>query len=475
MSGINAHAIVGVVPSEPSKRRELRPFNSSYLWQWQRCWPMAIQNPLVSTFAHSEFECALSKCEHWYLFDHCVSGKALFPATGFLEMAHAVCGIVSSTGLSSLPPVLVQTTVHAPKILDSKDFASVICCTLHHETLTIHTGNGNKAIQHVTTTAGCLASVDGSPTQQSDRLPRALLSFTRQRAAAQLQIASISNDGPAFLETQSYGVHPAVGDAALHLGAVKSPPASSSIAGTEIPTGFQASVQQREVHGHRTHTQGSEMYWAASLSASDAHLGASHLRQVWQESPCYASHVSGIKTKSTRLKLGKKSDPAVAADFAYVWDEQAVTVQSPRSRSSCFLACAHLDLEGTGLSINNSYSDANFASNALTALHAPASGGVGSVACRSAAGPCPGDGPIRAGAVFTTLLKVASAERGNQAWGNIYYDVHSRDQTTTKGVPINTTASGRVVRTRKLLQDLTPYVSCLPTNANGYMLILIYV
>ena len=164
---------------------------------------------------------------------HCpcrVNKRALVPGTVFFEAAFAAAASMCSAAEPSLEPCLLDAAIAAPKLLAAQD--SMLQCEVDMDgSLSIR--SADRGAMHVSCHLACLPSA--ASTQHGQRPAAAIsqaliadsahLRSNHQRAAAAMGAVAAPAACAGMGSRSGFVVHPAAGDASLHLGAV--PPVAS--------------------------------------------------------------------------------------------------------------------------------------------------------------------------------------------------------------------------------------------------------
>ena len=225
MSGVNAHAVLS--PAEPQQTMHSQP---SLLWQRMRHWFAPAQHARLAecTVAAGKVAMAarLGSASMAYLHDHQVQGRALCAGAAMFEMAAAA-------GASLLPAssgprlILVGASIAAPCQLTVPELS---CLVIGKE----GTLNIKSSASHM---SGSFSQAPSAPYNAIVQQPQAagssqIASILRRKHALQAgeprPPASFGRAAMPDQETAGYNVHPALGDACIHLAAV---PSSSACLG----------------------------------------------------------------------------------------------------------------------------------------------------------------------------------------------------------------------------------------------------
>lgn len=120
--GTNAHVLLqGAAPSTPGHFRAAK--GSSLIWQQGRHWLAPQPHMLLTTFVKHAgsallMQCQLNQPKLAGFLDHRVMDKALFPAAGFLELAHASAQLSLQASVSQSPRQIVIGGISIPMPLE---------------------------------------------------------------------------------------------------------------------------------------------------------------------------------------------------------------------------------------------------------------------------------------------------------------------------------------------------------------------
>lgn len=120
--GTNAHVLLqGAAPSVPGHSRAAG--GSSLVWQQSRHWLAPQPHMLLTAFVKHAgskllMQCQLNQPKLAGFLDHRVMDKALFPAAGFLELAHASARVTLQTSMSQRSGQVVLGGISIPMPLE---------------------------------------------------------------------------------------------------------------------------------------------------------------------------------------------------------------------------------------------------------------------------------------------------------------------------------------------------------------------
>jgi NADPH:quinone reductase-like Zn-dependent oxidoreductase len=238
MSGINAHGLFNsgnITTADSSTTPEL-------YWNRERCWPVPEAHQFLKRiFVQKtngarvvEFDCSVSSAMSGFLMHHVVHDKILMPATAFLEILHATS--YTFRGSESYTPTLMSVSVMLPLVLAPG--SSKVACTFNAADNMVEitsSSTGATTTRHIQARAGVSISqekVDNNSNTPTQSVLAATL-FKNGNYAGKLT----SFLAPDQIESEaSFHAHPALADAALHLGALATPQISL------VPVAIQASV-----------------------------------------------------------------------------------------------------------------------------------------------------------------------------------------------------------------------------------------
>ena len=219
MSGVNAHAVLS--PAEPQHTLHSQP---SLLWHCMRHWFAPAQHAMLARCTVAAGKLAmtarLGSASMAYLRDHQVQGRALCAGAAMFEIG-------SAAGASLLPAssgprlVLSEASIAAPCQLNVPELSCLL--SGREGTLSIR-----SSASHMSGSFSQAPSTAYSATAKGPRVAGSseLASMLRQKHALQAgEPRAPANFGRAAMpdqETAGYHVHPALGDACIHLAAVPS-------------------------------------------------------------------------------------------------------------------------------------------------------------------------------------------------------------------------------------------------------------
>ena len=252
MSGANAHAVLS--PAEPQHMVHERP---SLLWHCMRNWFAPTRHAMLAQCTAAAGKLAmtarLGSASMAYLHDHQVQGRALCAGAAMFEMGTAA-------GASLLPAssgtrlVLSRASIETPCQLNVPELSCLV--------------SGRDGALNIRSSAshmsGSFSQAPFAPYTAIAQWPKAAgsnqgASILRHKHALQAgELCAPANFGRAAMpdqETAGYHVHPALGDACIHLAAV--PPPSATQTPLRVPVAVGA-------FGGSTGQQGMSSGWACA-------------------------------------------------------------------------------------------------------------------------------------------------------------------------------------------------------------------
>ena len=223
MSGVNAHAVLS--PAEPPHTADRQP---SLLWHRLRHWFAPAQHAMLVRCTAARGKIAMStrlgSASMAYLHDHQVQGRALCAGAAMFEMGAAA-------GASLLPAssgprlILSEASIAAPCQLNVPELSCLISGregTLNIKSSATHmSGSFSQAPSAPYTAIGQGLKAAGSNQVASMLRCKHTVQADEPRPPANFGHAATPDQ-----ETAGYRVHPALGDACIHLAAVPSSSAS---------------------------------------------------------------------------------------------------------------------------------------------------------------------------------------------------------------------------------------------------------
>ena len=331
--GTNAHAIVAGSGSG-SGGRGRTPDSGMTLWDAKRLWIAPPSHPMLSSFSaplessstlaassiifiHAHIGAAASQA---YLWDHRVSGRALFPAAGFMELATAAARATCASGAAALTGVAIPS----PLLMGSAatggggDAIDIVCEIGMSGEFVIRTAAGVNAratcaATHApkTVTAVAAARAAGASSGRSRRLARAAAIAGTPPAAEDTFVGRLASDRmERGGENAALWMPPAVLDANLQLGGARRVSASTS--DVYIPSSV------RGYAAPAAPLPAAEMIGVARMHAAGAHSGGggtlSSSHAVVTDTGLGLSALSGMEMKQVkRGKLGASVTAGAAA------------------------------------------------------------------------------------------------------------------------------------------------------------------
>ncbi|BDA51457.1 probable inactive phenolphthiocerol synthesis polyketide s at N-terminal half [Coccomyxa sp. Obi] len=245
MSGVNAHALF----SAPDVGQDDSSDESTHAltWQSERHWVVPAAHGLLRSFTGGEvggtciFSVDLSAPSLAYLLHHQVMGRPLLPGAGLLEMAAAAGMALAGAKLDAVP-VLAQAIISSPCQLSVGGAAQKLTCTLHPRQGSVQIATTQLHLTGLLThllPAGRHAP-KLAPLKSSSQHSTLAGQINRLQGTAEKRqvAANVGFQGVPKQDMAGYGVHPALGDACIHLAAV--PPAGQPIMHVRVPVSVGA-------------------------------------------------------------------------------------------------------------------------------------------------------------------------------------------------------------------------------------------
>jgi NADPH:quinone reductase-like Zn-dependent oxidoreductase len=235
MSGINAHGLF-------SSGNTLDTTTSIEMhWNRERCWPVSQAHPLlVRVLPHRmdgnrvvELDCSVASARNGFLMHHVVHDKVLMPATAFLEILHATC--YTFRCIETYQPTLLDVTIKSPLVLEGASLKVSCSFSAARNVLEIVSSSSSNK-QHISAHVGVSILEKTLYTKQPIFGLSLLLAivFRKEEDYPEKLNSFLACDQ---VEHQgSFHAHPALADAALHLGALAAPSISL------VPVAIKASV-----------------------------------------------------------------------------------------------------------------------------------------------------------------------------------------------------------------------------------------
>lgn len=225
MSGVNAHAFVS---SSASRERcmQTSPIRPQ-LWHRSRTWPAP---PPITLLAHVRQQRSQGKllltgeirlANLSYLWDHRVMGRPLLPASALFDTAHQTAVLLTDNTAA----LAGRATILAPFILPEGNEARTLVCEVDTRTWSIDV----KTSQHHLRSSACTgrSSSSGRAPPVRTKLITSKLLYLSQQFRRSLSASHHPRVVPQLAKLAlpvlgtGYGLHPAVGDCTIHLGAVQ--------------------------------------------------------------------------------------------------------------------------------------------------------------------------------------------------------------------------------------------------------------
>jgi NADPH:quinone reductase-like Zn-dependent oxidoreductase len=232
MSGINAHGLFS--PCNILMVRSTEPYQ---YWNRELCWPVPEAHPLLrrvfitKTNVNSiiELDCDVDSAMAGFMMHHVVHDKILMPATAFLEILHATCYTFRFN--ETYKPTLVDVSILSPLVLEGR--SSKVSCTFNaaENLLEIMSSPSNEHIAARSMRSNSEEKPLGNKASKQSLFAAQV--FGKEKISAKLT-SFLACDKVEY--EASFHVHPALADAALHLGALAAPQISL------VPVLIQASI-----------------------------------------------------------------------------------------------------------------------------------------------------------------------------------------------------------------------------------------
>ena len=325
--GTNAHVLLqstaDITPTAPA----VSPLFSEIGFERQRHWvsprvhSLLEQHSWLRPAQRSIISCSLTQASSAIFWDHRVSGRALFPGAGYIEVAIAAAKIVCSAGNTALLS-LVNSAIPAPLVLPGlssngglqKNFLHVSVDALRGQ---VDVQSGSLRI--ATHFTGSVAVLYVKPVYRSSRASAwvpfvsyqpGMIETTAPSFAAVATIVSPSHD------TSGYSISPAVLDNCLQLGAAL-PGASEALL---VPVGLAAfSVASNDAN------KGQEMVAAAlpfpavdvSMAVTSYVMGTCTGSTACHVDALQAKAVGGGAIPSKKLKVSAAEQDQMEKEWTY--------------------------------------------------------------------------------------------------------------------------------------------------------------
>lgn len=379
MSGVNAHALVHA----PSLTSTAAATTTAVPWRKSLTTPVEPLHPFISSFLNTwdqgrssygivaQFDINLSTARLAYLQDHIVSGRALLPATAFLEIFHAAVNTLGGFSSGEKEVSASGVAIHAPCMLSLQQSGSgggqLLSCTVNREgVLAVSSAKGADA-KHLTaqctflysvTETAAFSKLDQPSSSAGVGVIKRVLNDDSNSSSEVPKRFSLAALGSTTTEVSEYISHPASLDASLHLGAVK-PAELLSSSTSKVPVGLGATAFFKSI-GAQHAQQAFTLAECSDLTPDDA------ITDTYSEGSGWKCSLVGLKAKAiskpgatthTKTKGVSAASPA-EEEFTYelIW-QTAQPFKGP-SISSCVSINqsigAHIESTVDGLSLRSS-------------------------------------------------------------------------------------------------------------------------
>lgn len=222
--GTNAFSLIGRAPTSTT---EVESGTPKLLWDMQRFSIFPEFLPFASEFlgCTEDDELVVEVALHTATIqslDHQVSGKALFPGAGYMEVASEVLHMLTS---SAQPPsehyaLLTNATIPAPLVIDDTVRDGYL---RFHVSLDIVEGSisiSSGDVVHFRATIEAVPMADVTPDLRTRSVMSALVQDTGDLVEGPVLQSAFATFAPPLASASSYLCDPAISDGALQLGAV---------------------------------------------------------------------------------------------------------------------------------------------------------------------------------------------------------------------------------------------------------------
>jgi len=303
----------------------------SYMyWNRELCWPVPEAHPMLRKVFIKKtngnciigLDCDVDSAMAGFMMHHVVHDKILMPATAFLEILHATCYTFKFN--ETYTPSLVDVGILSPLVLAGK--SSKVSCTFNalENLLEITSSPSNR---HIAAHCGRANSVEKllKGNKASKQSLFAVQIFGKENFSAKLTSFLACDE---VKHEASFHAHPALADAALHLGASATPQISL------VPVVIQASVARS-----LDKTSSSSPWSLVGLAGlpvplSQVHNGFSCDHQLTRSNRDFEMFCNGVESKPIKMKTLSGGQALVAKgsqEMLYKIDWQA----SDKSTISC--------------------------------------------------------------------------------------------------------------------------------------------
>lgn len=474
MSGVNAHMLL----APPTIAPTAMPGNSVLDWNAQRLWPLPPPHPLLAFVRSSGgpmepeacFSASLgSGAAASFLRDHVVGGRALLPATAFIELLLAAAGLAcedDSAGGRHLG--LAFTAISAPKLLSAGPGDVLqMAVSLRTGAVEAASPDGTAHISSEVCKVGGGAGTSRQPAVAagSHALQAILAVYATSALPVQLPHANFAALAIALDSCGTVGswrADPATADAALHLSAVKV--ARLTDTASRVPVAVQAVLA---VPPNPTATPGPQpQCWSASELPRVAPDRSAHCSiRAWLSASArltvgglHAKPLPALKSVSTSAgeELDAKANEQQHFTYVTEWqtiatiaataptsfgvetlavcgDVQAITLGGQAVAAigvAGMLAGAEsLRISAASLDTTNPVGAAAAGVELLQRLLAGGSKASVEAVVGSAAEAEPGrPSPMSLGCILASLMKVAAVENPSEQWGVVRADIRAPSQ-----------------------------------------------
>lgn len=178
---------------------------------------------LVAKSSHARFSCSLTSPALSFLWDHQVSGKAMFPGAGYFEAALAAGTILVSSSIAATP-VLCGVSIPAPLVLPTDGSNVVLHIAAGGGRMEVFTAGNRSGKPNIHLAGSIDALAVDVPSTRQQPAPGAIACLSgaikiQGMAPEQEPSCTAHVSGPTH-DVFTFGVSPAVLDNCLQLGAV---------------------------------------------------------------------------------------------------------------------------------------------------------------------------------------------------------------------------------------------------------------
>lgn len=317
--GTNAHNILGSADDAPPSRVTAHP-----TWEKERHFIPVVQFPFLTCISRctdaTMFECNMVLPHLSFIRDHQVTGRCIFPAAGFMEVA-AEC---AHTFVSTNPSVCLSSgVISAPLIFSQESSSSRIQCTVENNAhVKIGSVKNGTLITHMETLVSSFvsSSKDAHGRQLHDTISKL---FRNLWAHLFFDKTSQSTLGTSALGSSKNSLKwksdPCTLDCSFQLGAaVASWGRNGGRIGLKVPVGFKAMALPQA----QDHTSGSDKAVVEVLE-----LGPVNVQTLIESNP--SCSVSGLEAKEIQAAPLRKLEKPVNQDCLYhsIWVANRIAIE----------------------------------------------------------------------------------------------------------------------------------------------------